>query len=73
MMNPSDFILSHTNQLIIFLNYLKDSERGQPGSKDQKLYVLPHMWTLDLVQMQQCGWTWITRQGESTYGRYRNR
>jgi hypothetical protein len=24
------------------------------------LYVLPHMWTLDLGQMQQCGWTWIT-------------
>jgi hypothetical protein len=24
-------------------------------------------------QMQQCGWTWITWQGESTYGRYRNR
>jgi hypothetical protein len=28
--------------------------------------VLPQMWTLDLEQMQQCGWTWITRQGEST-------
>jgi hypothetical protein len=27
---------------------------------DQKSYVLPHMWTLDLGQMQQCGWTWIT-------------
>jgi hypothetical protein len=24
------------------------SERGQPGSEDQKTYVLPHMWTLDL-------------------------
>jgi hypothetical protein len=24
------------------------------------LYVLPHMWTLDLRQMQQCGWTGIT-------------
>jgi hypothetical protein len=23
-------------------------------------YVLPHMGTLDLGQMQQCGWTWIT-------------
>jgi hypothetical protein len=31
------------------------------------------MWTLDLGQMQQCGWTWITRRGESTYGRYKNR
>jgi hypothetical protein len=31
------------------------------------------MRTLDLGQMQQCGWTWITRKGESTYGRYRNR
>jgi hypothetical protein len=36
------------------------SERGQPGSVDQKLYVLPHMRNLDLGQMQQCGWTWIT-------------
>jgi hypothetical protein len=24
------------------------------------LYVLPHMQTLDLGQIQQCGWTWIT-------------
>jgi hypothetical protein len=24
------------------------SERGQPGSVDQKSYVLPDMWTLDL-------------------------
>jgi hypothetical protein len=31
------------------------------------------MQTLDVGQMQQCGLTWITRQGESTYGRYRNR
>jgi hypothetical protein len=35
-------------------------ERDQSGSEDQKLYVLPHMQTLDLGQMQQCGWTWIT-------------
>jgi hypothetical protein len=38
-----------------------------------KNLVFPHMWTLDLGQMQQCGWTWITCQGESTYRRYRNR
>jgi hypothetical protein len=47
------------------------SERGQPGSEDQKSYVLLHMQILDLGQMQQCCWTWITRQGESTYGRCR--
>jgi hypothetical protein len=35
------------------------SERGLSGSEDQKLYVLPHMHTLDLGQIQQCGWTWI--------------
>jgi hypothetical protein len=34
-----------------------------------KNHVLPHIWTLDLGQMQQCVWTWITRQGESTYRR----
>jgi hypothetical protein len=27
------------------------------------------MWTLDVGQ---CCWTWITRKGEGTYGRYRN-
>jgi hypothetical protein len=31
------------------------------------------MQTLDLGQIQQCGWTWITWQRESTYGRYRNK
>jgi hypothetical protein len=36
------------------------SGRGQPSSEDQKLYVLPHMRTLDLGQMQQCGWTGTT-------------
>jgi hypothetical protein len=36
------------------------SKQGQPGSEDQELHVLSHMWTLDLGQMQQCGWTWIT-------------
>jgi hypothetical protein len=30
------------------------------ASENQKSYVLPHMQTLDLGQMQQCGWTWIT-------------
>jgi hypothetical protein len=28
-----------------------DSQRGQPDSEDQKSYVLPHMWTLDLRQI----------------------
>jgi hypothetical protein len=23
-------------------------------------HVLPHMWTLDLGQIQQCDWTWVT-------------
>jgi hypothetical protein len=31
------------------------------------------MWTLDLGQMQKCGWTGTTWQGESTFGWYRNR
>jgi hypothetical protein len=36
-------------------------ERVQPVSEeDQKSYVLSLMRTLDLGQMQQCGWTWIT-------------
>jgi hypothetical protein len=31
------------------------------------------MWTLDLGQMQQCGWTWVTHYGESPYGRSEDR
>jgi hypothetical protein len=38
----------------------RHSEQGQPGSEDQKSYVLPHMLTLDLGQIQQCFWTWVT-------------
>jgi hypothetical protein len=29
------------------------SEQDQPGSEDQKSYVIPYIWTLDLGQMQQ--------------------
>jgi hypothetical protein len=36
------------------------SERGHPGSEDQKSYVFPHIRTLDQGQMQQCGWTGTT-------------
>jgi hypothetical protein len=36
---------------------LSDVSQAQ---KTKKSYVLPHMRTLDLGQMQQCGWTWIT-------------
>jgi hypothetical protein len=31
------------------------------------------MWFLDLGQMQQYGWTWVTWQGQNTYGRYGDR
>jgi hypothetical protein len=44
------------------------SERGQPGPEDQKSYVLPYMWTLDLGQIEQCCWTWIIRQEENKDG-----
>jgi hypothetical protein len=55
------FLLSSNNRLDLkhFYTY-KWPQLGQPGSGDQKSYVLPHMWTSDLGQMQQCGWTWIT-------------
>jgi hypothetical protein len=33
------------------------SEQGQPGSETLKLFVPPHMRTLELRQMQQCGRT----------------
>jgi hypothetical protein len=35
------------------------SERGQPGSEDQKLYALLHIQSLDLGQIQQCCRTWV--------------
>jgi hypothetical protein len=44
------------------------SEKGQPASEDQKSYVLPHMQTLDLEQMQQYGWAWITKKGRAHTG-----
>jgi hypothetical protein len=31
------------------------------------------MQSLDLEQMQECDWTWVTLQGENVYGRYRVR
>jgi lysyl-tRNA synthetase class II len=30
------------------------------AQKTKKVYALPHMWTLDLGQMQQCFWTCVT-------------
>jgi hypothetical protein len=39
------------------------SEQGQPGSEDQKSYVLPLMRTLILGQIQKCCWTWVTQVG----------
>jgi hypothetical protein len=36
------------------------SKQGQPGSENQKSYALSHVQTVDLGQMQQCGWTGIT-------------
>jgi hypothetical protein len=38
------------------------------AQKTKKLYVLPHIQTLDLGQMQQCGWTWVIRQGRAHTG-----
>jgi hypothetical protein len=35
------------------------SEVGQ-AQKTKKSYILPHMWTLNLGQMQQCSLTWVT-------------
>jgi hypothetical protein len=37
-----------------------NSERGQPDSEDQKLYVLPHIRSLDQGKVQQCCRTWVT-------------
>jgi hypothetical protein len=36
--------------------------------RNQKSYVLPHMWTLAVGQMQQCGWTWIHDKGRAHTG-----
>jgi hypothetical protein len=30
------------------------------AQKTKNRYVLPHMQTLDVGQIQQCGWTWVT-------------
>jgi hypothetical protein len=36
------------------------SQKSQAPPKDQKSYVLPHMWTLDQGQTQQGDWTMST-------------
>jgi hypothetical protein len=43
-------------------------ERDSPSSEDQKSYVLPHMRTSDVGQMQQCCWTWVVAKGRAYTG-----
>jgi hypothetical protein len=41
-----------------------DPVRGYPGSEDQKSYILPHMWNLDLGQCSN-----VVGLGSHTKGR----
>jgi hypothetical protein len=50
-------ILSFANKWMELENIIL-SEVSQ--AQYQKSYVLPHMRTLDLGQIQQCDWTWVT-------------
>jgi hypothetical protein len=51
-------ILSFASKWMEFENIIL-SEINQ-AQKTKNCYVLPHMQTLDLGQMQQCFWTWVT-------------
>jgi hypothetical protein len=50
------------------VNGWRRTEWGYPGSDDQKLFVLPHMRTLDLGQIQQCCWTPSHNKGRAHTG-----
>jgi hypothetical protein len=52
------------NEMLSFAGKWMELENiilSDPCPKDQKSYVLPHMWTLDQGQTQQGDWTLITR------------
>jgi hypothetical protein len=60
-----EFYLVMKNEILSFAGKWMDLENiilseVSQAQKTKNRYVLPHMWTLDLGQMQQCGWTWIT-------------
>jgi hypothetical protein len=57
-LHPSNTNLRPPSQFNSGTNY---TESGSESIKDQKSYVLPHMWTLDQGQTQQWDWnvsTW---------------
>jgi hypothetical protein len=64
-------ILLFTSKWMEFKNIILS--KISQAQKTKNHYVLPHMQTLDLGKIQQCCWTWVTRQEESTYGRYGDR
>jgi hypothetical protein len=51
-------ILSFTGKRMELENIILS--KVSQAQKTKNHYVLPHMRTLDLGQMQKCGWTWIT-------------
>jgi hypothetical protein len=51
------------NEILSFAGKWMDLENiilSEVSHAEIKNHVLPHMQTLDLGQMQQCGWIWIT-------------
>jgi hypothetical protein len=50
------------NEILSFTSNCMDLENIilSEVSQAQKSYFLPYMWTLDLGQIQQCCWTWVT-------------
>jgi hypothetical protein len=48
------------NEMLSFAGKWMELENTILSKISQKSYILPHMWTLDLGQMQQCGWTGTT-------------
>jgi hypothetical protein len=59
-------ILSFASKWIELKNIILSEARQIQKTKNG----LPHMWPLDLGQIQQCCMTWVTWQGENIYGRY---
>jgi hypothetical protein len=58
------YLATKKNEILLFTNKWMELENIilSKVSQAQKTKSVrsPHMWTLDLGQIQLCGWTWVT-------------
>jgi hypothetical protein len=59
------YLAMKKNEIVSFISKCMELEniilsKVSQAQKTKKPYVFTNMWTLDLGQMQQCSWTWVT-------------